>query len=1107
MSYVQIHTLSAYSLMKSTIKIAEYVQQAAQMDYQVLGLVDEGVLSGSIEFYQACLKQNIRPIIGLTVNYYSEVLGMSQSITLIAKNYRGYQCLMHLSSQYQMAGELRTADFIHLKDVVFIFNNQHQILLNFEQDSRQNQELITELKLLANQQEIYFGIGYHQRIDSSVLDLLQANGIQLLAFSKVNILKKEEAFALKVLDHLQNGSQLKHDEIQVLDWSMAHELQNEAVYQEFYQQNCPQALVNLENVVQMIDLHIPLNQRKLPQYPLEGESAEVYLKKLCYEKLSHRVSAVDQRYYQRLDYELSIINQMGFADYFLIVWDVMDYAHKNHIVTGAGRGSAAGSLVAYVLAITDIDPIQYELIFERFLNPERQTMPDIDLDIPDNRRQEILHYVHQKYGQNHVVQIATFGTLAAKMVIRDVSRVFGLSQSEANRWSKAIPSLLKITLSQAYEQSKALRQIIEENPRNQLIFNVALILEGLPRHVSTHAAGVIISDENLLDLIPLQLGSDDILLSQFTMNDVQAIGLLKFDFLGLKNLAIIDDTLRGIQYIQKKIFLQNQIPLNDALTLKLFQKGDTTGVFQFESAGIRQVLRKVQPQNLEDLAAVNALYRPGPMQNIDEYVARKHGRKAVSFLDDSLQPILSNTYGIIVYQEQVMQIAAKMAGFTLAQADLLRRAISKKDHQGLDEQRKFFVQGALKNGYSQEKAEKVYSYIESFGDYGFNRSHSFAYSLIAYQMAYLKVHFPAAFFTALLNSVQNNAEKLKEYVHQLKKYDITLLPPDINASTKATRAISLKAIRLGLANVKGMRRDFLNAVIKERQENGNYTNFDNFLVRLYHLNSHWLKEELLIPLIATGCFDQLGEHRKLLLEQLEGKIQNFKISGGSLDLLVVMTLSTAKVIEPFSQQEILELEQQYLGLYISGHPLDSYQFYYDQKLVNEISQLQINQTAKIFYYLTNIKEITTKRGEKMAFLEGNDSSGEISVTIFPQLYRQIRKNLMVNHCFLLFGKVEKSKYNGELQMIADKVFIDEEIHKQLTNKTCFLRLVEGFHNQEVVNQVKQLLASSPGNIPVVIYDPISKQKVRVAEELWITFSNDLYNKLRQLLGAENVVMK
>ena len=815
----------------------------------------------------------------------------------------------------------------------------------------------------------------------------------------------------------------------------------------------------------------------------------------------------NQHYLQRLDYELSVIHNMGFDDYFLIVYDVMKYAHDQKIVTGAGRGSAAGSLVAYLLRITDVDPIKYDLLFERFLNPDRQTMPDIDLDIPDNRRQEVLRYVHHKYGHFQVVQIATFGTMAAKMVLRDVSRVFGLSQSESNRWSKAVPNTLKITLQDAYQQSKELRQLIESSKKNQLIYQVAMILEGLPRHVSTHAAGVIISDVDLRTLIPLQLGSDELLLSQYTMNDVQATGLLKFDFLGLKNLSIIDDALKAMRHLPQAISSQNEIPIDEAQTMALFQKADTTGVFQFESTGIRQVLKRVVPQNLEDLAAVNALFRPGPMQHIDEFVARRFHKQKVTYADPRMEKILSSTYGIIVYQEQVMQIASEIAGFTLAQADILRRAISKKNKQELDNYRQIFVQGAKMNGLSQNSANQIYDYIESFGDYGFNRSHAFAYSKVGYQMAYLKVHFPAAFFTALMKSAQNDVKKLKEYAHQLKKYQVQLLPPDINQSQLETTMIDQGALRLGLANIKGTRKDFLRQVITERYENGLYKDFDQFLLRIYHLNSHWLKEDLLKPLIAVGCFDQLGENRRQLNNQLSSKIQNFMISAGSIDLLETMALSQTADHSDYNLEEKLTLEDQYLGMYLSGHPLDRYQIYYQREKVVEISQLVPNQKAAIIIYVTNIKEITTKKQEKMAFVTGNDGTQEIEVTVFPLLYRQIRGQLQMNRCLLVRGKGQISNFTGQMQFIAEQIYDEKQIEKQFNQKVCYLRFENGFENKSLMYDLQTLLKKHHGNVPVVIYDARSKQKQMIDEKFWVKDSADLYAELRQLLGKENVVMK
>ncbi|MDN6409640.1 MAG: DNA polymerase III subunit alpha, partial [Tetragenococcus halophilus] len=556
---------------------------------------------------------------------------------------------------------------------------------------------------------------------------------------------------------------------------------------------------------------------------------------------------------------------------------------------------------------------------------------------------------------------------------------FGLSQSEANRWSNAIPKQMKITLEKAYDQSKALRELVNMNERNKQLFQAAKTLEGLPRHVSTHAAGVVISDQDLLDLVPLQEGSEGIWLTQFTMNDVEETGLLKIDFLGLRNLSIIADTLQSIQKMTKQDISQKDIPLDDKETLRLFQKGDTTGVFQFESAGIRNVLRRLIPETIEDVAAVNALYRPGPMQNIDTFIKRKHGQEKIDYLDSSLAPILENTYGVIVYQEQIMQIASQMAGFTLGQADILRRAISKKKKSVLDKQRRYFIEGAQNKGFSKEKANQIYDYIERFADYGFNRSHAFAYSFVAFQMAYLKVHYPAPFYKALLRSVLHTPKKLKEYLSDAKNAGVKVLNPSINQSAYSFYLNSLQEIRFGLGSIKGIRRDFIYDILAERRENGNYASLNQFLTRMNQYNSKWLKEENIRPLIAIGAFDELEENRRQAISQLEGKIQNVVYSGGSLDLLDMMALKN-EALTDFSLEEKLNLEEQYLGIYLSGHPVEQFEKIKQRKKVTDISELVENTTVNLLIYGTEIREIRTKKGEQMAFLEGNDPTDETSVT-------------------------------------------------------------------------------------------------------------------------------
>ena len=555
-------------------------------------------------------------------------------------------------------------DFNETDHLIFVIPTQHSIKNDFEV-AKNFETHWQSVKSKVAPQDFYVGVSDTDS-EQKWLDFLVKNNESLCALHPIASLREEELFALETMKHIKEGSQLPLEELTQQQNKMGKGflLSEKEVMTRFQEANLAKALEGAQRLANSISFEFQFHQKLLPHYPVPGnKTAGEYLDELCQTQLSKRLAQITPEYQERLTYELSVIHQMGFDDYFLIVWDVMAFTHQNNIVTGAGRGSAAGSLVAYILEITDVDPLKYDLLFERFLNPERYTMPDIDLDIPDNRREDVLNYVREKYGQYHMSQIATFGTMAAKMVLRDVARVFGLSQSEANRWSKAIPNQLKITLKEAYQASKNLVELVNANEKNQLLFKTAIILEGLPRHVSTHAAGVVISDKNLLELVPLQKGSDEAFLTQYTMNDVEAIGLLKMDFLGLRNLSIIDYTLKVIKKVEKKELPIKQIPLNDPQTLLLFQQGDTTGVFQFESAGIRNVLRRLGPENIEDIAAVNALYRPGPMQNIDTFIARKKGKEAINYPHDSLMPILKNTYGEIVYQEQIMHIATKMAGF------------------------------------------------------------------------------------------------------------------------------------------------------------------------------------------------------------------------------------------------------------------------------------------------------------------------------------------------------------------------------------------------------------------------------------------------------------
>ncbi|MGM0239849.1 DNA polymerase III subunit alpha [Enterococcus sp. AZ103] len=1078
MKLPQLYTRTSYSLLKSTLTVDSYVKKAKELGYSSIAITDDDVLTGAVEFSLACQKYQIQPIIGLNLSFSSIE---ERHILLYAKDLLGYQELMRISSERMIAEKILSLKHFNIQSDHLI-----AVLPTFISEEEVDQ-------LLLSFKEIYQGISSNQENINSKLPLV--------ALHEVNYLEPQEAFAIKVMDHLQNGTHISNEELHVTEGP--NFLTSHEIFATAYNDH-PEAIGNAQKIADACQLEIPLHQKLLPHYPVpDGESADNYLEELCWEKLSERVETVTEVYHERLTMELSIIHRMGFDDYFLIVWDVMDYVHRNQIVSGAGRGSAAGSLVAYVLNITDVDPIKYDLLFERFLNPERNSMPDIDLDIPDNRRNEILHYVKEKYGRFHVAQIATFGTMAAKMVLRDVNRVFGLSQSEANRWSAAIPNQLKITLGQAYEQSDRLRNLVNQSERNQLLYQTALTLEGLPRHVSTHAAGVVISDQDLVNLVPLQNGAEDILLTQFTMGDVERLGLLKMDFLGLRNLSIIDTTLKNIQQFNHETLTLNQIPLDDPATLELFQRGDTAGVFQFESAGIRNVLKKLGPTSIEDIAAVNALYRPGPMQNIDTFIARKKGKEPITYPEAALQPILENTYGIIVYQEQIMQVAAKMAGFSLGQADILRRAVSKKKKDILDEEREHFVKGSMDQGYSQQSAEKVYDYIERFADYGFNRSHAFAYSFVGYQMAYLKVHYPGPFYTALLQSVRGDSKKMREYIAEASRAGIDLLGPDINKSQFSFTLIDKNLMRFGLDAIKGIRRDFVANILSSRNQGGSFKSLDQFLLRI---DERWLKYDYIAPLIYIGVFDNLHNNRKELLAELEGKLQNVVYSGGSLDLLNIMSLKKQELTD-YDLAEKLDIEEQYLGFYLSGHPTEGFPKLNKQRNIQSISQLAVGSQAEILFYLKEIREIRTKKGGKMAFLTGNDLSGEISATVFPQYYRRVRENLSINQVYLLKGKVERSNYDQSLQVLVEEITLAESVENILSDQTLYLKVTKDRPVKETEQLIADTLKKSAGNIPVIIYFESDGRKIALSRNFWIGRNERILTELGDILGEENVVLR
>ncbi|MCM3512683.1 DNA polymerase III subunit alpha [Carnobacterium inhibens] len=1110
MSFVQLQVMSSYSLLQSTISIEELVIKAKERGYQAIALTDHNILYGLVDFYKMCKKHQIKPILGLTLDVGGIVKSEeNHSIILLAKNAKGYENLMILSSKKMLLAENErlTVDQIeqYSQDLIAITpgeTGEAESFL-FKDDAESAATVIKKWQKIFPKNQFYIGVQLHLKLKSiknKLNEVSRDTGTPTVALQDIRYIDADDEFSTAALRAIDKGETLSIQNASINgDYFLP---ESSLVEKQFKENDLAEEAQRTNAIADMITSEIVLHQQLLPKFPLPTEkSTTAFLKEQCLIGLEKRVSEPDKRYIDRLEYELTVIGKMGFEDYFLIVWDVMAYAHKVKIVTGAGRGSAAGSLVAYLLGITDVDPIEYDLLFERFLNEERYTMPDIDLDFPDNRREEILQYVRNKYGKNHVAQIATFGTLAAKMALKDVSRVFGLSPSEANVWSKAIPSVLGITLEKAFKQSATLRKLVEENEKNTLLFETAKKIEGLPRHISTHAAGVVISDKPLTQYVPLQKGGGEIFLTQYPMGNVEEIGLLKMDFLGLKNLSIIDNALKLVQRETGKRLNLLNIPMQDQETLQLFRKGDMVGIFQFESAGIKSVLRRLEPSSMEDIAAVNALYRPGPMEQIDTFIKRKKGVLPIVYPHESLSEILSVTYGVMVYQEQVMQVAARMGGYTLGQADILRRAIGKKQKSIIDKERQHFTSGAAKLGYTPEVAMQVYDYIERFANYGFNRSHAVAYSFIAYQMAYLKAHYPNAFFVALLNSALNNSTKMKEYIIEAKKRAIKVLSPDINASFGGFSLINSQ-ILFGFSSIKGLRRDMIDDMITNRKNDGKYKDLIDFLKRL---DKKWLKPEYIKPLIYVGAFDQFEHSRGTLLASIEGIIQSVQMSGNNIDLFELLKPKYESAPD-LTIEEKLENEEHFLGTYLSGHPTEKYDSVRPWKQIVYINELTIGKTSRVLGSIKNIHKITTKKGEPMAFVTISDTSGDCSLTLFPTKYRQFIELLTDKTVLYVEGKVE-SKREGIPQIIVNQMDDVEKIAGSQTDKKCFIRIQEEQNNNETLEKMKNVMMRSKGNIPVVLYYVQSNKKIGLAEESWINDTPELIEELENLLGKENIVIK
>ena len=1061
MKFVHLHTHSHYSLLDGLAKIDDLIERAKELGMKALALTDHGNLYGAIEFYKKALKAEIKPILGVEayVAYRSRFEKQSRvddkyfHLTLLAENNLGWKNLIQLVTKSHLEGfyyrprvDKELLRQYHEGLIALSGCPAGEIPRLLENDKFEEAEKVAkEYQEIFGQENFFLEIGHHpnipniDKINDGLKKLSQKLNIPLVATQDIHYLKSEDADYHDILLAVQTGNKVSDDDRLTLkadDFSMRS--QEEMI--EFFK-DLPEAIENTVKIAERCNVNLNLNQILLPHFPLpEGEtSADNYLEKLVMEKLPKRFAVADAKVMERLNYELEIIKQMGFADYFLIVSDFANWAKERGIVVGPGRGSAAGSLVSYILGITDIDPLKYGLIFERFLNPDRISMPDIDLDFTDVRRDEVFAYLREKYGEDKVAQIITFGTMAARAAIRDAGRALGLPYAFCDQLAKLIPfSPIQETkvgwLDKCLQNVTELKLLYQTNPDAKKVIDAARHLEGVARHASVHACGVVISKEPLINYVPLQRSPQDenVIITQFEMHSIEDLGLLKIDLLGLKNLTIIEETIRLIKELHDEEIEISKIPLDDKKTFKLLQEADTTGVFQLESSGMRRYLKELKPTELEDIIAMVALYRPGPMELIPSFINRKHNREKVTYLHPKLEPILKNTYGICIYQEQVMKIAQELAGFTLAEADILRKAIGKKIKSLLLSQKEKFIEGAKKNNIKEEVTNQLWAWIEPFARYSFNRSHAACYALIAYRTAYLKAHWPIEFMTALLNADAGDIERIAFLVNEAQKKNIQILPPDINKSF-VNFIPEGENIRFGLLAIKNVGLNLVEAIIEERHSGGPFRNFNDFLRRVRHKD---LNKKSLESLIKVGVFDSLNTERGYLLKNLDNILsfcQNIKKSqnssqaslfGTNYHVPAFIEKKTDENIPDASLKEKLAWEKELLGLYISGHPLNQYLEKlqnYKVKSIKEIlsSKKESNNNGyQIAGVISQVERIISKVGQPILFVKIEDLSGTLEMVVFSDTLAKNPTVWRENNVILVNGRL--SWRNGEPKFICQQ---------------------------------------------------------------------------------------
>ncbi|MBI5417771.1 DNA polymerase III subunit alpha [Candidatus Poribacteria bacterium] len=1139
-NFVHLHVHTEYSLLDGEIQIARLVEQAKKFHMPALAITDHGNMFGAIAFYEQAIKSGIKPIIGCEVyvapgsRFDKDKIRHKDTayhLTLLAEDETGYQNLMKLST----AGYLEGFYYKPRVDKELLAQYSKGIialsgclkgeipLYVLKGETKYAQDTIRQYQDIFGKRNFYLELQANSIHDQNIVNaqltqLGKEMHVPLVATNDCHYLIREEAKAHDILLCLQTGTTLDAEDRMRFSTDDFYFCSTDEMKKKF--EEVPRAILNTIEIAERCNVELKFNQTILPHYVVpETYTLETYLSSLCEEGLKTHYKEITPEIRTRLNYELEIINKMGYAGYFLIVWDVIHYARTKDIPVGPGRGSAAGSLVAYVLGITNLDPLKYALLFERFLNPERISMPDIDMDFCYRRREEVINYVSEKYGKDCVAQIITFGTMGARAGIRDVGRVLSLPLQEVDKIAKLIPTELNITLSRALETEPQLQKLIDERKEIAELFHQAQVLEGVTRHASTHAAGLVISREPLITYCPLYKGSKDEITTQYDMNAIAKIGLLKMDFLGLLTLTMMKDTLNIIKRTRNFELDIDNLSLNDKKTYKLITNGQTIGVFQLESSGMRDILRKIKPNKFEDLIAVLALYRPGPLGSgmVDDFVERKHGLRENKPLHPKLENTLKDTYGVILYQEQVMQIANILSGFTMGQADSLRKAMGKKIPEVMEEQRKYFVEGAVKNDVKKETAEYIFDLIAKFAGYGFNKSHSAAYALISYQTAYLKANYPTEFMAAILTSKMGDIKEVVFYIKECEKMEIKILPPDVNQSFRGFTVIDENTIRFGLAAIKNVGGGAIDSIITAREKEGAFKSIHKFCELI---DARLVNKRVIESLIKCGAFDSLGNRRSQLAEGLESimgaafKIQNDK-SSGQISLFSefeqaennVYSYQPLPQIDEWQENILLAGEKETLGLYLTGHPLA--RFEKEIKTYSNVSTISIanvNDGKEIIIagIIAGISIKTTKKGDRMAILNFEDLKGNVEVVFFPDKYRLNSEQLYEDAIIFVKGRVDATGENPKI--IGAEVITVDEIKNKLVSKVHIKLNTVGLE-ESTLEDIKIIIKKHKGKCSTYLHfiDPAGKETVIKANpEHAVNPTAGFINAMERIVGEDAV---